>query len=111
MNPRFTGTFFQRRQKKEVNEMTENVVTEEKKEAVEEIVEQEEIEEKEVWRITTLKANGSVWTKTYNDVGEVGDAIYDLVYKFPHIVLSRQTLKMSPNDYRQKVDENGGQKS
>jgi len=91
--------------------MTENVVTEEKKEAVVETVEIEEIEEKEVWRITTLKANGSVWTKTYVDVGEVGDAIYELVYKFPHIIVSRQTLKMSPNDYRKRVDENGGQKS
>ena len=91
--------------------MTENIVIEENENENNENIEIEEPEGVEIWRLTTLKANGSVWTKTYNDVHEVGEAIYELAYKFPHVILSRQTLKISPEDYKMKVESNGGQKS
>tara|TARA_R110000765_G_scaffold191397_1_gene296683 strand:- start:894 stop:1214 length:321 start_codon:yes stop_codon:yes gene_type:complete len=100
-------SFFKNPKKGMMNDMTENNMKEEIKndEVNEEI---EEIEEQEVWRVTTMKANGSVWTKTYNDVDEVAGALNDLVFKFPHIIISRQTLKLSPQEY--KRNQNGRQR-
>ena len=64
--------------------------------------ENEEImkEEKyEVVRITSLKSNGSVWTKQYDSEMDYNIIIPLLMDKFPHIVLSKQTLKQSPLEY------------
>jgi len=104
------GPFFKNPPKKEMNDMTENNVLEEIKddELIEEIVEEDEIE---VWRVTTMKANGSVWTKTYNDSVGVADALNELVFKFPHIIISRQTLKISPDDYRRNQNDRQRQES
>ena len=84
--------------------MTENNMLEE-----EEINEEEN--EIELWRVTTMKANGSVWTKTYDDSQGVADALNDLVFKFPHIIISRQTLNVSPNDYRKNQNDKQRQES
>tara|TARA_R110000751_G_scaffold246474_2_gene346422 strand:+ start:130 stop:351 length:222 start_codon:yes stop_codon:yes gene_type:complete len=64
--------------------------------------ENEEImkEEKyEVVRITSLKSNGSVWTKQYDSEMDYNIIIPLLMDKFPHIVLSKQILKQSPLEY------------
>jgi len=92
--------------------MTENNVIEEN-EIIEEIVEEveEEEEAQSLWRVTTMKANGSVWTKTYTDVEAVADALNELVFSFPHIIISRQTLKVSPEDYRREQDGRKRQRS
>jgi len=90
--------FFKNAPKKEMSNMTENNVL--KEEEIEEIE-----EEKELWRVTTMKANGSVWTKTYEDSQGVADALNELVFKFPHIIISRQTLKISPDDYRKNQND------
>lgn len=88
------------------NDMNEN---EEIEEPMEEVIEEEK--EQEVWRVTTMKANGSVWTKTYTQVEDVGNALYELVYSYPHIIISRQTLKTSPSEYRRNNNGEERQKS
>ena len=56
-----------------------------------------ENEEKyEVIRVTSLKTNGSVWTKQYDGNMDWNKVIPLLLNKFPHIILSKQTLKEDP---------------
>lgn len=56
-----------------------------------------ETEEKyEVIRVTSLKSNGSVWTKQYDNEMDWNKVIPMLLSKFPHIILSKQTLKQDP---------------
>jgi len=56
-------------------------------------------EKYEVVRITSLKSNGSVWTKQYDGEIDYNVIIPLLMDKFPHIVMSKQTLKQSPLEY------------
>tara|TARA_R110000824_G_scaffold64572_3_gene168684 strand:+ start:5467 stop:5667 length:201 start_codon:yes stop_codon:yes gene_type:complete len=56
-------------------------------------------EENIVFRVTSLKSNGSVWTKQYNSVEELNQVVPILLEKFPHIVISKQVLKMNPVEY------------
>tara|TARA_R110002020_G_scaffold65945_1_gene173659 strand:+ start:332 stop:532 length:201 start_codon:yes stop_codon:yes gene_type:complete len=56
-------------------------------------------EENVVFRVTSLKSNGSVWTKQYSTVEELNQVVPILLDKFPHIVISRQVLKMNPVEY------------
>ena len=56
-----------------------------------------ENEEKyEVIRVTSLKSNGSVWTKQYDNEIDWNKVVPMLLSKFPHILLSKQTLKQDP---------------
>ena len=56
-----------------------------------------ESEEKyEVIRVTSLKSNGSVWTKQYDNEIDWNKVVPMLLSKFPHILLSKQTLKQDP---------------
>tara|TARA_Y100000034_G_C6742937_1_gene329802 strand:- start:252 stop:449 length:198 start_codon:yes stop_codon:yes gene_type:complete len=57
------------------------------------------MEENVVFRVTSLKSNGSVWTKQYNTVEELNQVVPILLEKFPHIVISKQVLKMNPVEY------------
>lgn len=50
----------------------------------------------EVVRVTSLKTNGSVWTKQYDGNMDWNKVIPLLLNKFPHIILSKQTLKEDP---------------
>mgnify|MGYP003629856852 FL=1 len=50
----------------------------------------------EVIRVTSLKSNGSVWTKQYENEMDWNKVIPMLLSKFPHIILSKQTLKQDP---------------
>ena len=52
-----------------------------------------------VYRVTSLKSNGSVWTKQYESLEQLGEVIHILLEKFPHVVLSRQVLKKAPLEY------------
>ena len=61
--------------------------------------ENEDTEKYEVIRVTSLKSNGSVWTKSYDGEIDYNKIIPLLLSKFPHIVLSKQTLKKSPLEY------------
>ena len=56
----------------------------------------EKEEKYEVIRVTSLKSNGSVWTKQYDSEMDWNKVIPMLLSKFPHIILSKQTLKQDP---------------
>ena len=52
-------------------------------------------EKHEVYRVTSLKSNGSVWTKQYDGEIDWNKVVPLLLSKFPHILLSKQTLKQT----------------
>jgi hypothetical protein len=58
-----------------------------------------ESEKYEVVRVTSLKSNGSVWTKAYESEIDYNVIIPLLLSKFPHIILSKQILRKSPLEY------------
>ena len=58
-----------------------------------------------VFRVTSLKNNGSVWTKQFNSIEEIGEVINVLLEKFPHIVISRQVLKQAPLEYLKSIGD------
>ena len=62
-------------------------------------------EEHIVFRVTSLKANGSVWTKNFEDETKMMDVLPILVGKFPHVIISKQTLKQSPIEYLTSMGE------
>tara|TARA_R110000823_G_scaffold157190_1_gene287934 strand:+ start:1332 stop:1511 length:180 start_codon:yes stop_codon:yes gene_type:complete len=49
--------------------------------------------------VTSLKANGSVWTKNYDTLVDLLEVLPILINKFPHVIMSKQTLKVSPLEY------------
>tara|TARA_Y100000592_G_C5318138_1_gene243484 strand:- start:34 stop:237 length:204 start_codon:yes stop_codon:yes gene_type:complete len=55
--------------------------------------------ENEIFRVTSLKANGSVWTKTYEDVEKLNEVLPVLIENYPHVVISRQVLQKSHVEY------------
>ena len=61
-------------------------------------------ERHEVIRITSLKGNGSVWTKQYEGEMNWNQIIPVLLDKFPHIILSKQMLKQSPMEYLMNME-------
>ena len=58
-----------------------------------------------VFRVTSLKANGSVWTKNFDSEEKMMDVLPILVGKFPHVIISKQTLKQSPIEYLANMGE------
>jgi len=58
-----------------------------------------------VFRVTSLKANGSVWTKNFEDEGKMLEVLPVLIGKFPHVIISKQTLKQSPIEYLTNMGE------
>ena len=46
-----------------------------------------------IFRVTSFKSNGSVWTKTYEDEKKLLEVLPVLYTQFPHVMVSRQTLK------------------
>ena len=78
------------------------------------MIEMEEIEkeilgigqpEHVVFRVTSLKSNGSVWTKQYDSIEAIGEVITVLLEKFPHVVISRQVLKKAPLEYLKSIGD------
>ena len=55
--------------------------------------------ENEIFRVTSLKANGSVWTKTYEDVEKLNEVLPVLIENYPHVVISRQVPQKSHVEY------------
>ena len=58
-----------------------------------------------VFRVTSLKSNGSVWTKQYESLEQLGEVINVLLEKFPHVVISRQVLKKAPLEYLKSIGD------
>ena len=49
-----------------------------------------------VYRLTSLKTNGSVWTKQYDEGVDWNEIMPILIEKFPHVIVSRQVIKTGP---------------
>ena len=62
-------------------------------------MEKESLNENVVYRVTSLKSNGSVWTKTYEDKDKLSEVMTILIEKYPHVVISRQVLKKTHLEY------------
>tara|TARA_Y100000004_G_scaffold126316_1_gene142162 strand:+ start:502 stop:684 length:183 start_codon:yes stop_codon:yes gene_type:complete len=58
--------------------------------------------------VTSLKANGSVWTKNYEKEEELMEVLPILMGKFPHIIISKQTLRQSPLEYLVGMSDGNG---
>ena len=67
-----------------------------------------ENEEYIVYRVTSLKANGSVWTKNYEREEELMEVLPILMGKFPHVIISKQTLRQSPLEYLVGMSDGNG---
>ena len=67
-----------------------------------------ENEEYIVYRVTSLKANGSVWTKNYEKEEELMEVLPILMGKFPHVIISKQTLRQSPLEYVVGMSDGNG---
>ena len=67
-----------------------------------------ENEEYIVYRVTSLKANGSVWTKNYEKEEELMEVLTILMGKFPHVIISKQTLRQSPLEYLVGMSDGNG---
>ena len=52
--------------------------------------------EKVVYRLTSLKTNGSVWTNQYEEGVDWNEIMPILIEKFPHVIVSRQVIKTGP---------------
>lgn len=52
-----------------------------------------------IFRITSFKSNGSVWTKTYEDEEKLLEVLPVLYTQFPHVMVSRQILKKPHLEY------------
>ena len=52
-----------------------------------------------IFRVTSFKSNGSVWTKTYEDETKLLEVLPVLYTQFPHVMVSRQTLKKPHLEY------------
>ena len=63
-----------------------------------------------VFRVTSLKSNGSVWTKQFDSIESIGEVITVLLEKFPHVVISRQILKKSPLEHLKEIGERNDSK-
>ncbi|MEK9738399.1 MAG: hypothetical protein VW438_01580 [Euryarchaeota archaeon] len=62
-------------------------------------MENESLNENVVYRVTSLKSNGSVWTKTYEDKEKLAEVMPILIEQYPHVVISRQVLKKPHLEY------------
>jgi len=67
-------------------------------------------DEKILYRVTTFKANGSIWTKII-EWEKLGETITGLIDNFPHVMISRQTLKQNSDSYITKIGEKNVRKT
>jgi len=56
-------------------------------------------EENIIFRVTSFKSNGSVWTKTYEDEEKLLEVLPVLYNQFPHVMVSKQTLRKPHLEY------------
>ena len=62
----------------------------------------------EQYRVTYLRANGSVWLQKFDTLFEVAEQLDFLVSNYPHIIISKTPFKLErvpESDDRGNVDE------
>jgi len=58
-----------------------------------------------IFRVTSFKSNGSVWTKTYEDEQKLLEVLPVLYNQFPHVMVSRQTLRKPHLEYLKELGD------
>ena len=58
-----------------------------------------------IFRVTSFKSNGSVWTKTYEDEKKLLEVLPVLYTQFPHVMVSRQTLRKPHLEYLKELGD------
>ncbi len=66
------------------------------------------IKMQEQYRVTYLRANGSVWLQKFDTLFEVAEQLEFLVGNYPHIIISKTPFKLEKvpeSDDRGNIDE------
>ena len=50
------------------------------------------------YRVTILRASGSVWVQDYNSAEDISDNLVELITEYPHLVVSKQRIITSDDD-------------
>ena len=72
----------------------------------------ERINMNEQYRVTFLRANGSVWLQKFNSLEEVMEKLSYYVGNYPHVVISKTPFKLErvpENDDRGNIDDVWGE--
>jgi len=60
--------------------------------------EEEEVNVKYRFRITILRASGSVWVEDYNSIPAMLEGAGELIAQYPHLVLSKQRIVIQEDE-------------
>lgn len=47
------------------------------------------------YRVTILKANGSVWVQDFDSPSAIANGIEELIEEYPHLIVSKQRIVVS----------------
>lgn len=50
------------------------------------------------YRVTILRASGSVWVDDYNSPEDIAEKLPELVAEYPHLIVSRQRIVTEDED-------------
>tara|TARA_B100000214_G_C23909918_1_gene600781 strand:+ start:969 stop:1154 length:186 start_codon:yes stop_codon:yes gene_type:complete len=59
---------------------------------------EEEVNVKYRFRITILRASGSVWVEDYNSIPAMLEGAGELIAQYPHLVLSKQRIVLQEDE-------------
>ena len=59
---------------------------------------EEEVNVKYRFRITILRASGSVWVEDYNSIPAMLEGAGELIAQYPHLVLSKQRIVIQEDE-------------
>lgn len=58
----------------------------------------EEMNVKYRYRITILRASGSVWVEDYNSIPSMLEGAGELIAQYPHLVMSKQRIVIQEDE-------------
>ena len=61
-------------------------------------VEEEGLNVKYRFRITILRASGSVWVEDYNSIPSMLEGAGELIAQYPHLVMSKQRIVIQDDE-------------
>tara|TARA_R110002012_G_scaffold285761_1_gene476990 strand:+ start:562 stop:747 length:186 start_codon:yes stop_codon:yes gene_type:complete len=59
---------------------------------------EEEVNVKYRYRITILRASGSVWVEDYNSINSMLEGAGELIAQYPHLVMSKQRIVIQEDE-------------
>jgi hypothetical protein len=58
----------------------------------------EEVNVKYRYRVTILRASGSVWVEDYNSISSMLEGAGELIAQYPHLVMSKQRIVIQEDE-------------